>query len=749
MHLLHNRPLATVACVFALTALFAARLSKDTLLIVGILLAFAVIVLGVWFFKRKSKTLFLILLCLLLSLIACTQSFIFFHVRYNAFQKQIGKDCEIVGTVISRDTSASYYSTFTVELESFNGKSCSGDFQLACSYASALQVGERFRATATAKAFEERTGYDEETVLLSDGILLKLECTDSANLERLPTEKPSLRILFAQWNAEAAFRLEESVGGEEGKLASALLLGNRDALSDEYTLAFRRAGISHLLALSGLHVSILIGILEWILRHLRCPKLARMIVTVIAALFYLFLTGCSPSTVRAVLMLCVLVLAFCLRASYDSFTGLCTVLTVLLILSPNAVLDVGMWMSFLAAGSIIVFSPALQGFFKRTIHKWPIPRLLQRILFGLIGALFVGTVANLALMLLQAHVFGELSLMSVPATMLQSIPMSATLLCAIVTMLFPILGGTCRFCAGIMLQIAHDISNIKGIVIPCGDAWTRGVLVVLTIVLIFLALAKFKRVWWSFLPVSLVGIAIATSFAVSHLPQKGIRMDYVQDTVGEYLLFTEHTHAVAVDLSCGSATGAYTLADLAAKARCTEIDDLILTHYHNSDAYVISCLSTAVKLRRLRLPEPQNDWEEGVVMRICEEAEAHGIEVRFDLRDLPIDGLKIRESMHTDPQTGEHTAILFSASVNGEEIVYVNAAASCSAWSNTLENALEHADHWLIGDTGYDANQKFPYTDHTPKTILIRSEALRSLIPYISTPDSVYAASAVHTYYIK
>jgi ComEC/Rec2-related protein len=202
---------------------------------------------------------------------------------------------------------------------------------------------------------------NEETNALRDGILLCIQSDDMHNCELLEKNKFSLRAMLSRWNFAASYRLEQAVGGEEGKLASALLFGTRDHLSGDTSIHFRRAGVSHLLALSGLHVSILIAALEFFLRALACPKRVRAITVFLVAFCYLFFTGASPSTARAVLMFGVLTLGYYWNTDYDPITSVSAVLALLLLTSPNAVLDIGLWLSFVAAASILIFLPAFDG----------------------------------------------------------------------------------------------------------------------------------------------------------------------------------------------------------------------------------------------------------------------------------------------------------------------------------------------------------------------------------------------------
>ena len=243
MYIFHNRPLALACCVFALTAAIASKLSLESVVALGIACGVGCLLLFLIWFKRRKKQIFLSFLCCLFASVALASSFLFFHVHYAKYQSFVDRECIIEGTVLKRTSSASHASSFYVQMDSLNGEQVFADVKLECDYVSSLQPGDRFCATTTGRAFETDGSFDEAVYSLSDGIVLALVCSGSENC-RIEEEKgSSLRVLFANWNDELSFMIRDSVGGEAGNLVSALLLGNRSAISGDTELQFRRAGV--------------------------------------------------------------------------------------------------------------------------------------------------------------------------------------------------------------------------------------------------------------------------------------------------------------------------------------------------------------------------------------------------------------------------------------------------------------------------------------------------------------------------
>lgn len=162
-------------------------------------------------------------------------------------------------------------------------------------------------------------------------------------------------------------------------LLRALLCGQRDGLDRATVEAFRAAGASHILALSGLHLGILYGILQGVLSvlgHSRPAQLLRSVAAVGAAAFYLAVTGASPSLVRAFLFILFNELARLMpgrrRQPLNIF---CAALTLQLAVSPGVVGSLGFQLSYLAMLGIVLVFPRLDAWYPRSTRWDPLRRL--------------------------------------------------------------------------------------------------------------------------------------------------------------------------------------------------------------------------------------------------------------------------------------------------------------------------------------------------------------------------------------
>ena len=242
-------------------------------------------------------------------------------------------------------------------------------------------------------------GFDLDGWLRGKGVTAVLE--DAKLLAWRPSEGP---------RRAAGARLAAGLSPPVAGLARALVLGERAALAEAE--AFRRAGLGHLLALSGLHVGFLLGfllILLYPLGRIRYP-LALLVV-----LGYLALAGPSPSLLRAALMAGAVLLAlFWGRGQPGLLAALALALAVQLVLAPWALYDLGFRLSYLAVAGLGLLLPPLF----RAIQPFPAP------LRWVLGGLFATLAAQAAVLPLILDAFGRVSLLS-PLANLLALPLAA------------------------------------------------------------------------------------------------------------------------------------------------------------------------------------------------------------------------------------------------------------------------------------------------------------------------------------
>lgn len=138
-------------------------------------------------------------------------------------------------------------------------------------------------------------------------------------------------------------------------IALALIVGDKSEIPAEIRENYQKAGVSHLLALSGLHVGALFLLMNWVFCRLRVNKKAAFALTMVLTGLYALLVGAPASILRAALMYAVLCIGRFSGRPNDRLTNVCTALFVLLLIDPLYVTDVGFLLSFTAVGGLALF----------------------------------------------------------------------------------------------------------------------------------------------------------------------------------------------------------------------------------------------------------------------------------------------------------------------------------------------------------------------------------------------------------
>ncbi len=196
------------------------------------------------------------------------------------------------------------------------------------------------------------TGLVQQSTRKPDGVFWTARQTQPLQLDT--ESRPSLRARLSLWSEAVGRRVDALLEGDNAGLLKALICGDKQGMSSELRSALSVSGLSHIAAVSGMHLSVLAGFV--------CALLGKRLGSAAAVpliLLYAGLTGFSPSVMRAAVMWLMAIGAFFARRENDSLTALCTALMVLAAANPFSLLSPSLLLSFTATLGILLFSPAV------------------------------------------------------------------------------------------------------------------------------------------------------------------------------------------------------------------------------------------------------------------------------------------------------------------------------------------------------------------------------------------------------
>jgi competence protein ComEC len=219
--------------------------------------------------------------------------------------------------------------------------------------------------------------------------------------------------------------IDEMIGGDEGEYLKGLVLGERSNISKEMKENFVNAGVAHIIAVSGLNVAYVIIIVWGILILIPVRHSYKIIITILFLLFYMYLTGNTPSIVRATIMSSVFLLAQVIERKPNSYNIISFAALVILLIDPRQLFDAGFILSFSALLSIIVIYPRLEKLVNTVswYRNMDTDKIFGKVTRGIV-VLFLGTLAaQIGTLPITAVMFKKISIVSL-VTNLFAIPLS-------------------------------------------------------------------------------------------------------------------------------------------------------------------------------------------------------------------------------------------------------------------------------------------------------------------------------------
>lgn len=232
--------------------------------------------------------------------------------------------------------------------------------------------------------------------------------------------------------------LNRYLPGEEGKLLGGMLLGATASISADMIQAFRASGVSHLLAVSGLHTSLWTMFLFGLLTRLKVSRRISAACSMGFVLLFMGLTGFSTSVTRAGIMMLLYLGGFLLRREPDSLNSLGVAALVILFANPFAAADPGMLLSFSATAGILLLQKPIARALERPIERYIHSNPFCRVCKGVAQLLAVTLSAILFTLPVSVLALGQVSLIA-----------------PLANLLFVNAGGLAMLCAGLCAALSN------------------------------------------------------------------------------------------------------------------------------------------------------------------------------------------------------------------------------------------------------------------------------------------------------
>lgn len=466
----------------------------------------------------------------------------------------------------------------------------------------ALKPGDVVETRARLRLTDEG-GQHEPTFHRTSGILLLLYQRGDAAIRE---GARSLVDHAADWRYRLTNIIESCFSPDTYAFAKALLLGDKTDIGYAASSDFSVSGISHVIAVSGLHVSILCAVIYMVSRKRRYLT---AIIGIPVLILFAAMVGFTPSVTRAVIMQIIMMLALVLDREYDPPTALAAACLVMLAQCPLTIASIGFQLSVASVAGIFLFYNKLMEWLKQYLPGRG-RKLRGRLERWFSSSVAVSASATVMTVPLTAIHFGTVSLIGAVTNLLVLFVITGIFY----GIMLVCLAGMVSISAGSLLAdlVAWPIRYVLAVAralakVPMAAVYTDSIYICIWLVFVYgllgwLLLTRNKR---PALAAGLALLSLCVSLMLSFLEPLtcGYRVTALDVGQGQCILLQSEGSTFLVD--CG---GDYDddAADIAARTLLSQgvgrIDGLILTHYDRDHAGGVSALAHRIAIDVIYLP---------------------------------------------------------------------------------------------------------------------------------------------------
>lgn len=306
-----------------------------------------------------------------------------------------------------------------------------------------LNVGEVLSVSGDIKDFDasmNEYGYNQKNRKRSNGIYAKINIS---SLEKIK-EPNKFRIFQKKLISHIEKVLDKNLNKRNSKLMKSIILANRNYIDDDINILFNEAGIAHILALSGLHISIIIGFFDFILGFINISKMKRRAFALFIVGIYIIVVGLPVGAIRAFIMSLCMYMAFVFKRKYSSLDALSFSFIVNLFINPYVIYSLSFIFSYMSVLSILIFYKRIKNYFSDNY---------------LISSLVLTFSVSILLIPINLYYFYEFSFLSFISNLVLIPFFSLAIVLAFILIIFSFLGFLISPTLNILLNSAYFILN--------------------------------------------------------------------------------------------------------------------------------------------------------------------------------------------------------------------------------------------------------------------------------------------------
>ncbi len=435
------------------------------------------------------------------------------------------------------------------------------------------EIGDEVRVIGKASALKDSYTFPAKSYYKAKGIYLRIDKVSNFNYTHT---KFSFRRLVNNYREYILKIIDSEMESDSAAVMTAMLFGDKSSIdSSEKTLMYR-AGIGHIMAVSGVHLSVVCSFFWFVISRLPVNRYFRFGLLMIPVVCFVMLAGMSNSVMRAAVMIVLVYGAGLFRRRADTFNSLGIAVILLTAASPFAVRDASFLLSVSGVFGIGVAVPIITSEIEKK-HK-----------LGNIARSFIASVCVMIIIFpVTLLFFDEVSVVS-PLSNLILLPIcTVILICGIIVMLtgglsfaaVPVL-KVCGLCCRAVIIISEFIGRLKFSYIPLGSDFVRNINILAVAAAALCLLIFGKRQRGVFLAAFSLAAAMLLSGEYKYIPDGKITVALLKEGGSVTAVIHDKRSACVVDLKKGGGASASVVKYLNRSGIC-KLEALVL----NADAH--------------------------------------------------------------------------------------------------------------------------------------------------------------------
>lgn len=542
-----------------------------------------------------------------------------------------------------------------------------------------------------------------------------------------PTEKMTLQTLPLLLRRTVKDRLGELYPADTEPFVRALIIGDRSALTFSQKNAISVSGIAHTVAISGMHIAVLMGLVMLLCGNR--PGLCAAIGIPVVIVFSL-MVGAVPSVVRAGVMQILLLLAPLLRRENDPPTSLGAAMLVILVPNPWTVANLSFQLSFASMAGILLLSGRI---YRRLSEPKAVKRAMRLPVLRQVVHYIVGTIASTAgavcfTVPLIAWQFGTVSLMSVVTNLLTlwavTLVFQGTLIACLLGFLWM---WPAKLLAGLLSIFVRYILGVAALItkLPMAAVYTDNVYIIIWLAFVYALLLAFflagKKRPLSYGCVGVMSLCLCVFLGYFDSAGQNFRMTMLDVGQGQCLVFQEGGATLLYDCGGDSVTKAgETASRFLLSQGIGKVDVLVLSHYDVDHAGGVCQLMERTPIDLLYLPDIP--CETDMRQEIEETAARYQTEIRYVTQNtlLSIGDTQVQIYAPVTEAKANDASLALLYSQGSYDILATGDMSSSAERMLLTENRLPNIEILVAGHHGAKTSTCNTLLEETrPETVLI------------------------------